>query len=581
MARGGVNASVCDLGNLQLSRAELQLATSPFIAAAHASHEKAEQGRMALAKFRSDAVKDIGPTLPLPTTSAEAGIACLPGARDVDITQCVPPGQHLQTAAFSGKYATGNLRKKLREEWTKLHSLISPDTCQSLGKVPPIRMSTCFAAGFCLHNVQGKILNACVHQLQRALKQTLEKGSVLRGYYEKNALVLRIAEAAPGISHWFHVGYGNLSELHFQILRLVREDGTARSRVAAARSMCALRALVDDSVGCSTANFWEAFRKINLQLPLEIEYYRLAFSDDIVDVFRPGEIWVTKCEVDSERLWEGRVPTSKRSQGVVQHAAVEGQGAIMRSDEAELEYLVDAGASGQDVDMELEQHLSPALLEAWHQLESGWDSASSDSEDGDGAGAAGSREARQESRAEEAELDLLMQIAADEGLASAAPSGAASGSAGDGAAGPIVAAEPAKHRGWAGRNTAKNAHPTVNFGNGYLRLRAAANYIDAHCNKCGQKKDRTTRHSDDHWRKAQGRPMGFLLYWLSWDCGGDGSAHRDIHKRWAVEPMQRYEQRLALREQAVKSEDAVLTACFKEEREPRGDETRGEPHTIA
>jgi hypothetical protein len=74
--------------------------------------------------------------------------------------------------------------------------------------------------------------------------------------------------------------------------------------------------------------------------------------------------------------------------------------------------------------------------------------------------------------------------------------------------------------------------------------------------------------------------MGFLLLWLRVDCGGNAAVHRDIHKQWALDPMQKYGERLTLRDEAMASTDTVMVACFKKERPARGDESSGEPRTL-
>ncbi len=71
--------------------------------------------------------------------------------------------------------------------------------------------------------------------------------------------------------------------------------------------------------------------------------------------------------------------------------------------------------------------------------------------------------------------------------------------------------------------------------------------------------------------------MGFLFLWLKYDCGGDIDAHRRIGQYWNDTPNFMYDERCAVRDEAMM--DDTLAPLFEPEieREPWTDEVRGEP----
>jgi hypothetical protein len=130
---------------------------------------------------------------------------------------------------------------------------------------------------------------------------------------------------------------------------------------------------------------------------------------------------------------------------------------------------------------------------------------------------------------------------------------AESGGVGEVAAG-VLAGAAAPCEGAAAR--ARQRHGQFVFGNGWITLRVGADSLDVHCQICKAKFDRKNYANPRPAKKAQGRPLGLMFYWLTVECTGDPDK----------------QQKKMLRE---------WSPLFDFERPPHADETRGEPFWLA
>ena len=450
-----------------------------------------QQDLLALASFRESQAVRFGQELPLPSATFQDGVRALPGFDGVDFAQCVPPCADMCKAALSGKMATKELRASLRSAWSELHKPVAKEDVAPLGVVQYPRISKCFHAGFCLHSTDGRVLHAFVHQFQMAMRSLLRPETRPREMYSSNALVVCLTESAPGLQHWFHVGYGNLNESSFELLRLTEEVGSLRARVALSRSMVALAA--DPSApSCGAANMWQSFRKLTLSLSISLLCYRLVVGDLAVEPFQPKDIFVTVIDDHADdiiSLWIGS------------HC----RQVAPRDDDEDMEDDVEHGDDqdivlGNVVDSEddVDDDLPPALLVAWRNLQGhDWDAVSE-------AGSGNSDLGDQPPEDPEGEPPFFEEappvaeppplppppLAALEGPGVAPPGG-----------GPGV--------GWAGRAHRGFIHPRFNYGSGHIKQRAVDQYIDGHCDRCGAKVDRKSSANVLRRWRAQGRPLVF------------------------------------------------------------------------
>ena len=115
------------------------------------------------------------------------------------------------------------------------------------------------------------------------------------------------------------------------------------------------------------------------------------------------------------------------------------------------------------------------------------------------------------------------------------------------------------------------------FGNGQILINRAGNSLDALCYKCGAGFDRSWKErkgARQGHTKAQGRPLGAELAWLSLDCDGDPEWHTSQFSNEGL-PRQR---RKDCRREALASGD--FAEFFARERSPRGSESEGEPAAV-
>jgi hypothetical protein len=136
-------------------------------------------------------------------------------------------------------------------------------------------------------------------------------------------------------------------------------------------------------------------------------------------------------------------------------------------------------------------------------------------------------------------------------------------------------------RGRAAGNPRSN-HPHYQYANGYIVWREKSKYLDVHCSKCGKKHDRKSTASTSQSRnfRAQGRPLGWFLLWLEFDCGGSGQQHDDLLKLWKVSPGFMFEERKRAR-LGAKLMPHVST-LWQAERDPWPEEVPfGEPLYLA
>jgi hypothetical protein len=138
----------------------------------------------------------------------------------------------------------------------------------------------------------------------------------------------------------------------------------------------------------------------------------------------------------------------------------------------------------------------------------------------------------------------------------------------------VPAAGPPKGRGRGrGRRGGVHVydHMAYPFKRGHFKVRPHVDYIDVHCDVCGGKMDRKGKEHPNHDRsakfRAQGRPLGMMLLWLSVECPGNKDLHKDLCKTWALIPGMMFEARVALRDEASTTMPH-LNDVFSAERDP-------------
>jgi len=116
--------------------------------------------------------------------------------------------------------------------------------------------------------------------------------------------------------------------------------------------------------------------------------------------------------------------------------------------------------------------------------------------------------------------------------------------------------------------------PVWEYQHGQLLINRTGNSIDARCNACGAGADRTwkerPRARQGH-TIAQGRMLGSHFAWLALECYGDAEYHL---AQYTDEGLPRHVRKLR-RLDALTSGD--YTEPFAKERDPKGDESDGEP----
>jgi hypothetical protein len=493
----------------------------------------------------------------------------------MSFAHCIAPAVDMCTVALSGKHATGALRKKLRQHWEALHRLTSKAGVISLGKVSYPTLSKCHLAGFCLHTVEGRVLQAFVHQFERGIDSMIKREQI-RDLYDNNALVVRLSVSPDGPRRWFHIGYGNLTTLSFELLALDEETDTLRARLAAAHMMVALAADTNKPF-CGAVNVWQACRGLPFSKPIDLDCFRLASSSVVLDQFRPMDVFVSNIGIDvpSVSIWSGTVGSiASGSDGGGACHAVEGEGDEDDDDDEQAHDQHNAGVADEASDDDIGDEVPPQMLEAYLMLQGADLSQELESDD---------------------EGDPLPD---DHGPPEpvGVPGGGVPGDVGAGdaaapqapllvpelVAGPAVGKGKGRGRG-KGRRAPPGGYDAIPYGNGYLKVRPSDASIDAHCTKCGNKVDRKSRAYDGDSTaikfRSQGRPVGFLLLWLQYDCEGDRGAHGRAGKHWSLLPGLKYADRCRLRQEA--RDRPELEDVFKAERDPWHEELgTGEPHGL-
>lgn len=112
---------------------------------------------------------------------------------------------------------------------------------------------------------------------------------------------------------------------------------------------------------------------------------------------------------------------------------------------------------------------------------------------------------------------------------------------------------------------------------GQLLINTSGSSIDAKCLLCGAGADRTFKgraQAKQLHTKAQGRPMGSHLLWLSLDCNGNADWH---NAQYSHANLQRAARILRRKEAIMKG---WCGSCFDRERSPRTSESEGEPRGV-
>ena len=156
------------------------------------------------------------------------------GDASMDVVEFVPPVHALAQSAMSSNPRTPHrkrLHKELSAAWSKQHER---DVHGDLPKLPYARdkISSCMAAGFCLHTLHGQAVARVVRNIEKGLcnssSSLLKKGNPGRALYDAAVALIRIhppGSAPCDLDFWLHLGYGNLSTSQFTVFSMTVVEG--------------------------------------------------------------------------------------------------------------------------------------------------------------------------------------------------------------------------------------------------------------------------------------------------------------------------------------------------------------------
>ena len=124
---------------------------------------------------------------------------------------------------------------------------------------------------------------------------------------------------------------------------------------------------------------------------------------------------------------------------------------------------------------------------------------------------------------------------------------------------------------------ARIAAPAWTFGGGQILNNQSNESLDVRCNICGAGHDRKYtpfRNARSAHTRAQGRMLGSHFAWLSLDCRGDSEWHLAQYCDAALPRHDRKQRRLEA------FESGEFQDLFRLERDPRSDESDGEPRAV-
>lgn len=220
--------------------------------------------------------------------------ACQEGRFQLDHLVWVPPSEEM-FKLLKSKSARGwqgidvqKLWDDLQEKWEELHRHVSHRYSKPLGKVPTFEHKLCYYAGFCLCSRDGFFCRVISGALRSAFKLWFSKGSSTRRLFDLGCVCVCLWNDGANTQRiFYHVGFGNLSTLHFTFafLELVRGQ---RQNIAALHNRVACRfARNAPSFGW---NVWACLRDLDPAVSWYAQLWRLSSSDDLAQSFIPGEV---------------------------------------------------------------------------------------------------------------------------------------------------------------------------------------------------------------------------------------------------------------------------------------------------
>jgi hypothetical protein len=194
--------------------------------------------------------------------------------------------------------------KKLVDEWTDGHKLLTTAGAAAVGPAPNLT-SKCCRNGVCSCSAAAKPLNAMVEQWQSYAKSHLEKtGGAMRPYYNQGAAVMELQqEGRPSL--WFSTSWLNLTSLEGSFMQLQFVEGDFEQRCANAHGATALQILLDSpTVGC--ISLYRAFELVDANKPCSAKWWKTVRNDIVVDTFVPGLVHaVPVVALETNQFWDG------------------------------------------------------------------------------------------------------------------------------------------------------------------------------------------------------------------------------------------------------------------------------------
>jgi hypothetical protein len=156
-------------------------------------------------------------------------------------------------------------------------------------------------AGFCICGRSFSNLRKFSYLFSLLCHELFKKGSSARRLYDRGALVFSLT--SPSLTPiYFHIGYGDLKTLRFELHKLVEEHGTFFSERAKNLGHLPLQSV---GVPAGIANTWSSFKDIDFASQWHITFYRLWSSSLHVVDFKPSHVVVSKLALGPRLIWRG------------------------------------------------------------------------------------------------------------------------------------------------------------------------------------------------------------------------------------------------------------------------------------
>jgi hypothetical protein len=524
-----------------------------------------------------------------------------PGFSGISTVVCKLPVTEAMKTVF--EKCPPKLIAEIDAAWADAHKLIRHEDCRKIHGQPE-KISECFKAGRCLCSRSGQIEQAFVRDLRAWLRKTCSKKSVLRPLLANGTLVLELKQTGEnGVSHFYHPAYSNLTTMDMSFMHLLPVADEILVAVAAAFGAKPLSVDLDDPL-LGMKGLYDVSSFLDLADSWAMRAWQIRRDQNLSEIRNPSVVFISRRRLDPklEQLWLAQAAAMKVSKARVRSVprpplppmfpGADPGAPALRDEEPdaaqdddvsrdESEEMDPCREPGEDGDEDSDEAFED-WVDAWpvRAMAEGPDIAMEPPAVVHDAGG-GDAEPDPPLEADPPLAPLLDPPPPPAPPPLPPPAGIADGGeivavAAAVAPVPLLAGGP----GWRPpRGRRAEAYPVFYFGSGYLKLRNLPPHrsMDAHCDRCGHKADRTLEPSDrtNLTCLAQGKPFGFLLLFLSVDCGGDKQRHKDVVKSWPMVAGFLYTQRADLRDSMQGRADvAEFTGA---ERGPHANEVRGEP----